>query len=139
MRLWHYQLLSKLPTKQLSAQWRELNSIFKHQVNHILINYVYDFPKANLKLYADYVIQEMISRGWTIKSWDNYYSYFENIEYDTELCGTNPFPNIHTDNYLRVCFWNLYEKMSRGQDGLTLQLMVDIKLFVEDTLGVKIV
>ena len=53
IRLWHIDLIPYLPKSQLIAQWRELNSIFKKQDKHILINYVYDydwlaFPKHYL-------------------------------------------------------------------------------------------
>ena len=77
MRLWHYKLISLLPKSQLLAQWRELNSIFKKQDRHILINYVYDYPKDCLQVYADMVINEMTMRGYKVKSMDNYHSYFQ--------------------------------------------------------------
>lgn len=48
MRLWHYELLPYLPKSQLLGLWRELNSIFKKQNNHILINYIYDYDKLEL-------------------------------------------------------------------------------------------
>ena len=50
MRLWHYKLLPYLPKSQLIAQWRELNSIYKKQDRHILINYIYDYDEVFNKL-----------------------------------------------------------------------------------------
>lgn len=38
MRLWHIDLIPYLPKTQLISQWRELNSVFKKQNKHILIN-----------------------------------------------------------------------------------------------------
>lgn len=35
MRLWHYDLLAFLPRSQLLAQWRELNSIYAKQDQHL--------------------------------------------------------------------------------------------------------
>lgn len=85
MRLWHYKLISVLPRTQLLAQWRELNSIFKKQDNHILINYIYDYPKSTLKTYTDMVIKEIEHRGYVIRSWDNYNNYFKDKDFNYEI------------------------------------------------------
>lgn len=119
MRLWDYRLVVNglLPKSQLLAQWRELNSIFKKQDNHILINYVYEYPKENLLLYTHYVMIGMIKRGYKIKSLDNYREYFGYLEISPNylLKRVNPFPQHHTDRYLKQCFYNLQEKYDRGQ------------------------
>lgn len=52
MRLWHTDLIPYLPKSQLVAQWIELNSIYKKQDNHILINYVYNYGKEYLLYYS---------------------------------------------------------------------------------------
>lgn len=109
MRLWHYQLIPYLPKSQLVSQWRELNSIFKKQDNHILINYIYNYPKSTLKTYADKVIKEMQDRGYEIKKWDNYNKYFEGV-----IADDVNFKE-HNKTYLEICYWNLYEKYIRGQ------------------------
>ena len=113
MRLWHYKLISYLPNSQLLAQWRELNSIFKKQDKHILINYVYDYPKSNLLVYSNMVIEEMKKRGIKIRSFENYENYF--IEPSFSVIKDIPFPEHHTDRYLLQCFYNLQEKYDRGQ------------------------
>ena len=110
MRLWHYELIPYLPKSQLLAQWRELNSIFKKQDNHILINYIYDYPKPYLKAYADKVIAEMKERGYKIKSYENYDKYFDFCK----CKGDERFVE-HDENYLMICYWNLREKYMRGQ------------------------
>ncbi len=112
MRLWHIDLVQNgcLPKGQLVAQWRELNSIFKKQDKHILINYIYSYDKAYLKAYADKVIAEMKRRGYKIKSFENYYNYFDGIE----CKGEERFAE-HDENYLTICYWNLREKYLRGQ------------------------
>lgn len=119
MRLWDYRLVTNglLPKSQLLGLWRELNSIFKKQDNHILINYVYEYPKENLKLYARYVMVDMIRRGVKIKSLDNFNKYFGDLTLNTNylIKQTNPFPQHHTDRYLKQCFYNLQEKYDRGQ------------------------
>ena len=113
MRLWHYRLIPFLPNSQLLAQWRELNSIFKKQDKHILINYVYEYPKEDLWSYTDLVIEEMKKRGFAIKSIDNAMNYFKGVKGYERI--EKPFMRHHNSRYLRQCFYNLQEKYDRGQ------------------------
>lgn len=116
MRLWHYELIPYLPKSQLLAQWRELNSIFKNQPKHILINYVYEYPKNDLGIYSNLVIQEMLTRGIKIKNYKNYEAYFKGLTFNIfDLKDYKPFKNHHNFNYLQQCFYNLEEKYERGQ------------------------
>ena len=123
MRLWHYELISYLPNKQLLAQWRELNSIFKKQDKHILINYVYEYEKENLFNYSLLVIFEMKKRNFRITSYVNFCNYF-NITLDSPLevrFDYNPFPRHHNFRYLQQCYFNLEEKYDRGQKDFTAE------------------
>ena len=117
MRLWHYKLIPLLPKSQLLAQWRELNSIFKKQDKHILINYIYEYPKKDLILYTDIVIGEMKKRGYQIRSFANFDAFVGSKDYigyeffeDYKL-----FERHHTYRYMQQCFFNLQEKFDRGQ------------------------
>lgn len=110
MRLWHIDLIPYLPRPQLLSQWRELNSIFKKQDKYILINYIYDYDKRPLMNYTEAVLREMIDRHYKIRSFDNYRKYFKNIN----SFGTERFKE-HGNEYLLICFMNLYEKYIRGQ------------------------
>lgn len=114
MRLWHYQLIHYLPKSQLLAQWRELNSIFKKQPKHLLINYVYEYPKNDLKTYACIVIEEMKRRGYKIKNMANFEAYFGSKLLPAPIDG-KLFRNHHNFRYLQQCFYNLEEKYDRGQ------------------------
>ena len=124
MRLWHYELIHYLPKSQLLAQWRELNSIFKNQPKHILINYVYEYPKEDLYTYTLIVIKEMNLRDYKINNLQNMQQYF-NLEFGYFLSlisgldhidiSIKPFKNHHNFNYLQQCFYNLEEKYERGQ------------------------
>lgn len=118
MRLWHYELISYLPRTQLLAQWRELNSIFVNQPNHILIDYVYD-DKVALYNYSEKVIDEMIKRGYKIsqKSWDNFCEYFKDHH---DYMDKHIFKE-HDGEYLQICYWNLREKYRRGQKDFTAE------------------
>lgn len=111
MRLWHYELIPYLPKSQLLAQWRELNSIFKKQDKHILINYIYEYPKHDLMTYSNMVFTEMLDRGYKV----NYKNYKEYFNGDFGVTTDKPFKNHHNFRYLQQCFYNLEEKYDRGQ------------------------
>lgn len=128
MRLWHYKLIEHLPKSQLLAQWRELNSIYKKQDKHILINYIYSYPKEDLFIYSGLVIGEMYFRGFKIKSFENYNKYFKNITKPKDFYI--PFENHHTDRYLLQCFYNLQEKYDCGQKDFTEQQYKDLEKFI---------
>lgn len=143
MRIWHYKIIPALPTTQLVAQWRELNSIYEKQDKHILINYIYEYDKIALYNYSLKVIREFKRRGFKIKSFEKFYEYFKDIipkhqeplmilfknekEYfntlsyeefdmlirDDESLGV--FGKHHDRQYLEECFFNLREKYRRGQ------------------------
>lgn len=129
MRLWHYKLLSYLPKSQLLAQWRELNSIFKKQDKHILINYVYEYPKSELYNYSIMVINEMANRGYKIKSMDNYINYFKDIMGKVEI-KHEVFKDHHNKQYLEICYFNLEEKYIRGQKDFDLETWDKLNDFV---------
>ena len=131
MRLWHYELIPYLPKSQLLAQWRELNSIFKKQDNHILINYIYEYPKTDLCIYANMVTKEMVERGYKIKSMDNYKDYFKELPWIAEEVYA-PFKRHHDENYLMVCYWNLREKYMRGQKDFDKDTFDKLHLFCFD-------
>lgn len=120
MRIWHKDLIDVLPRQQLLAQWRELNSIFKKQDNHILINFVYEYQREHLLFYSYLIIQEFYKRGYKIKSFDNYNKYFEGFEYEIgrrfgpNFMYTITFMNKMNERYLRQCLYNLEEKAMCG-------------------------
>ena len=109
--MWHYKLLPYLPKSQLLAQWRELNSIFKKQDKHILINYVYEYDIQELHYYADLVINEMTKKGYKINSW----TYYNDMFQEPTSVPLKPFKRHHTKQYLLQCFMNLEEKYFCGQ------------------------
>ena len=134
MRLWHYKLLTYLPKSQLVSQWKELNSIFKKQDNHLLINYVYEYEKKDLLIYSSLVCKEMIDRGYKIKKYDNFYKYFEEVNYVNEN-NEYPFKNDHTRDYLLKCFMNLEEKYFCGQKDFDRDTYLKLWNFVNDELN----
>lgn len=133
MRLWHYELIPFLPKSQLLAQWRELNSIFKKQDRHILINYIYEYPKEKLFRYSLMVFWEMRNRDYKAELNENMENYFGPALFRIGcfyyiIDHDNPFPEHHTDRYLLQCYYNLQEKHDRGQkdfDNLTFSRLED--------------
>ena len=138
MRLWHYKLIPYLPNSQLIAQWRELNSIFKKQDKHILINYVYEYDKRELFNYTQLVIYELKKREINIRISKHYLIYFtgyisiittDDIPY---LYWSKLFKNHHTNRYLWQCFSNLQEKYDRGQKDFSEEQYKKLEGFVKN-------
>lgn len=141
MRLWHIDLIPFLPKSQLLAQWRELNSIFKKQDKHILINYIYNYSKVALVVYSAKVVQEMSKRKIKIKSLKNAYDYFgdaadiinqEKNEENRFLLPTYRLFAEHNKEYLTICYWNLREKYIRGQKDFSAETWGKIEKFYKE-------
>lgn len=119
MRIWHKELIEVLPRQQLLGQWRELNSIYKKQDKHILINFVYDYSKDDLLSYSIQIIGEMKFRGYKIKL-NNFQEYFgikNPKEYQMAIykcLSIIPFKDKMNDRYLKQCLYNLQEKYDCG-------------------------
>lgn len=146
MRLWHKDLIQYLPKSQLLAQWKELNSIFKNQDKHILINYIYEYDKTELFTYSLIVIKEFYKRGYEIKSFKNLFNYFkDSLTYNTLeffLPDREPpiefidgwlefsdetFKKHQNETYLVQCYYNLKEKYDRGQKDFTREQLLKIQ------------
>lgn len=126
MRLWHINLIEHLPNKQLLGQWRELNSIYVKQDNHILINFIYEYRKVDLLIYSQIVLKEMERRGYkfNLKNYNEYFKSFDECDLEIEpeqwIIGVDGLFGDHMNyTYLKICCWNLYEKYIRGQNGFT--------------------
>lgn len=126
MRLWHVDLIPYLPKSQLLAQWRELNSIFKKQDKHILINYIYDYDIEYLYSYTQKVLDEMYKRNFTIKKWTNFNKYFQMLP---DSAPVNLRFTEHNSDYLTICYYNLMEKYLRGQQDFTDEIMWNLNEF----------
>ena len=132
MRLWHYKLISYLPDSQLKAQWRELNSVFKNQPKHILINYVYTENELCLLTYAESIICEMKFRGFKISSMDKMRTYFINRGIDINGVFMRHYFLYHDDRYLTQCFYNLQEKYDGGQKDFTEEQYYKLEKFMRN-------
>ena len=120
MRLWHKDLIEKLPREQLVAQWRECSAIASNIVtkgtpNHILVNKIMDYSFNHFISYAFYIRQEMTRRGYrTMNSvWDKITSVADDDNYNI-LPINELFPDWHNDTYWVICYYNLKEKWMCG-------------------------
>ena len=122
MRLWSKQLISVLPREQLVAQWRECSAIagnikLKGIPNHILVNKIMDYPLDHFISYAYYIRQEMTNRGYkTMDSvWNKITSLATGPDNSWYMVYFNELYNKWMDiTYLKICYWNLYEKYLCG-------------------------
>lgn len=122
MRLWHKDIIHLLPNQQLVGQWRELCAIVKAihtdgTPNHILVNYVTDYPTNHLIMYARLVHDEMHNRGHKC-DWSNFVQWIDwEIYAEDDPTYKELFADKMNDRYLAECVWNLAEKRDCG--GLT--------------------
>lgn len=128
MRLWHTDIIPFLPKGQLLSQWRELNSIFAKEDKHVLINYIYDYPKTHLKAYTELIMAEMKARGYNIRSFDKMNHYFADV---ADEAVAQPFHTHHNDEYLDICYYNLKEKFIRGQKDYEPQQFEALERYVQ--------
>lgn len=126
MRLWHKDLISYLPRKQLVAQWRECCAICsnianKRTLNHILVNKIMDYEFVHFMEYTRLVFSEMELRNYKVsqKAMNNFLSNFEKFADPNETLigaslGRILFADWHNERYLKQCLFNLQEKFDCG-------------------------
>lgn len=117
MRIWHYKLLSYLPDLQFKGQLRELVAIMRAwrdsgATNHLLINKVMEFEKAELTRYFIAYEKEFFKRyGKRLQQYEKEFLCFGDYDKRFKKCYSIDW---HTKDYLRVCMANLYEKHNYG-------------------------
>lgn len=128
MRMWHVDLLPVLPDKQFKGQLRELVAIMrdwrdKGTTNHVLINRVMEYSKAELTAYFELYAKYYEKRYG--KKLDKYLKEFSEFAKDStpgrlyHIAGVL-YPQWHNHAYLRICMANLYEKyLGVGKSKLT--------------------
>ena len=143
MRMWHYKLVSFLPSAQLIGQWRECIAIAHdwatHELKHPLVMPVTNYSPLELLYYCGLVKREMEARGFKIREYTivklkdyiyqihrsdevplNYSDYSETRYRDwMEKVFDGYLDNVlfdkwHNETYLEICYWNMYEKYLCG-------------------------
>lgn len=100
------------------AQWRELSAIAgaiqkNGTPNHLLVNFVLDYPFDHFISYAKLVREEMTKRGYrtTNSVWEKIVSLKENY---TIIPKEQIYLEKMDLTYLDICYYNLYEKFLCG-------------------------
>ena len=122
MRLWHKDLISVLPDKQLLGQWCECCAIAsnianKGTPNHILVNKIMNYPIEHFHYYGFLVCIEMKNRGFKcdFNNFEKHLSNKLNIQRSMYIAlGGGIFENWHNYRYLDQCYYNLQEKFDCG-------------------------
>ena len=119
MRLWHYKLLPYLPDMQLKGQYRELVAIgnnvrYGRPQNHILVNFVDEYPKADLAWYFD-IFRDAYENRFALRISETIVNGFEEFECEDVVSSAfGPFRGYMDNGYLDICMMNLYEKHAYG-------------------------
>lgn len=126
MRLWHQDLISKLPRQQLTEQHRECCALRGNGWGrkHSTVDYVFKYPPIYLYLYHLEIMKEMVRRksdsavnkdwlddryrGKNCKMWRFSKFPFDFTTYKRLLKETI-YPE-HNDEYLNECIDNLKQK-----------------------------
>ena len=116
MRLWHQELITKLPRQQLLGQHRECCALRGKgwQRKHATVNYCFDYSPYRLFKYHELIMQEMTKRGYRVSpEWlDKEYRGKQMPAYDKLESETLPaiiYPE-HDAAYLQECLDNLKQK-----------------------------
>ena len=122
MRLWHKGLIPVLPREQLVAQWRELSAIAgaikkNGTPNHILVNFVLNYDYDHFINYAGMVRAEMNRRGY--RTMNSVWEKITSLKPDWNFLSYDEiYKEKMNDIYLKICYYNLYEKyICGGIDG----------------------
>lgn len=123
MRLWHQELIEKLPQKQLCGQWRECLVLLGNGWNkkHSVVNYVFEHQEQNLVAFTVLVINEMKKRGYhpnenlilsSLHKRHNIYESSMILRNGIILSNTQKenIYNEHNDEYMKECLDNLKQK-----------------------------
>ena len=118
MRLWSWQLLPYLSDLQFKGQLREITAIMRDwrdrgKTNHLLINRVMEYPKADLyRYFCEYEAEYFKRYGRTLDRYSSEFGRFANWSVDTK--NNTTFEGWHNKEYLRICMSNLAEKHFYG-------------------------
>lgn len=121
MRLWHEQLIPKLPRMQLLGQHRECTAMrgLGWGVKHSVVNYAWNHSMEMLVAYHFKIIDEMLKRGYSPDPiWSNPQYRGKRIGFDYSIANERvdyykcfePVYAEHNAEYLTDCLQNLERK-----------------------------
>ena len=112
-------------------QWREVSAIAgaikkNGTPNHLLVNFVTNYPYSHFISYAKLVRDEMTKRKYRTSE-----SVWEKIISLDSKWDIIPYNNIYVDKmskeYFLICYYNLYEKRTCGGISKDFWLMIEDK------------
>ena len=118
MRLWHQDLISRLPRQQLLGQHRECCALrgLAWGRKHSTVQYVFKYNPGRLFAYHRNVMGEMIKRGYTVDpAWFSPFYRGKNCQL-WETASLIDYGNLypvfpeHNDTYFQECLSNLKRK-----------------------------
>lgn len=117
MRLWHEELLDKLPRQQLLGQHREVAALLGQgwEKNHSTIDYIFNYSLERLKGYHYKVMKAMLDRGYNpSEEWFDHQYRGKQIGIDESLgaikgIADKSYPE-HDLGYLVECIENMMDK-----------------------------
>lgn len=116
MRLWHQDLIKKLPRNQLLGQHRECCALRGNGwgKKHSTINYIFSYSLYHLYSYHLLIMEEMKKRGYMVsKEWLDKNYRGKNIKDIVNIEKqkiSNPIYIEHDEKYLDECLENLKNK-----------------------------
>ncbi|EOL48900.1 hypothetical protein RV11_GL000855 [Enterococcus phoeniculicola] len=116
MRLWHEELLSRLPRQQLLGQHRECCALRGNGWGkpHSTVNYVFLYSPYKLFQYHMEVMHEMKKRGYKpAEEWETPFYRGKSCEAYKEIeviQQTSPIYPEHDEQYKKECLANLLSK-----------------------------
>lgn len=116
MRLWHEDLIVRLPRQQLLGQHRECCALRGKgwAKKHEIVNYVFTYSPYKLFQYHQVIMEEMMRRGYQVSTewFDPKYRGKNSVPYqELECCDrTVPVYPEHDKSYLDECLKNLAGK-----------------------------
>ena len=118
MRLWHKDLIPYLSQEHLVAQWRECSAIAGGIIkngtpNHILVNKVLKYDYDHFISYSALIRDEMTKRGY--RTMESVWKKITSLKPDYKILNQEEiYPGWMDDTYLKVCYYNLFEKYHCG-------------------------
>lgn len=118
MRLWHYDLIKKLPRQQLLGQHRECCALRGKGwgKKHSTVNYVFKYPYMTLFNYHRMIMDEMTDRGYKVSTKWLYHQYrgkeigFDYSEFTALNLEGDLIYSEHDEYYYKECIDNLRSK-----------------------------
>ena len=116
MRIWSKQLIPVLSTKHLKSMRYELGDMIKQYPNikNPLVKFANNYDCSYLLDYFERVVNECVKREVNMDHHYNMYIIKLAILKSKSMEWMDYTFKEDNEEYLKICWWNLYEKQLRG-------------------------